>query len=539
MKKFKIQYLLFFFLVSACEIDRLPENTVSDESFWKSENDLRAAANYLYTFLPTMPTTSDNWSDDGFAMVANDISSGTRLPPATAADYSSPYLVIRAANNIIEKSALALSAGVVPATVDIYVAEARFFRAWAYLQLLQKYGDVPLVLTTLSEDSEELTSPATPRAQIIDAIYSDLDASSSKLPTATQRGSTTNYGRITKTAALALKARAALFEGTRAKFHKYGEPAKHLNLAAKAAKDVIDSKEHSLLSDYFNLFQYAGEGRQNPENILVRQYGNSMTDQILSHNIGLIINGSSNPTKVLIDSYLMKDGLPISKSPLYTTPKSHTEIFANRDPRLSATVMKQGDQYFQNTGYTFPQLVYHTTGFCFRKFINAADQLAPNNNQSFIDLPIIRYAEVLATYAEAVYELNENISDADLDLSLNLIRARAGIPSLTNSFVAANGLNMREEIRRERRVEFTMEGLRYWDIIRWKTAEIELPKPVLGCYYFPDGFGTQKPIVDDNNFILVQTASTRRFDPAKDYLWPIPINELALNPKLVQNPGWK
>lgn len=523
---------------ASCEVERLPENAVSDASFWKSENDLRAAANYLYTFLPTMPLTADNMSDDGFAMVANEISSGTRQPPATSTDFSAPYQMIRAANNIVEKSPNALAAGVVPATVDRYVAEAKFFRAWAYFLLVQKYGDVPLIKTTLSDNAEELTGAKAPREEVVSFIYSDLDDATAVLPTATALGSTTNYGRVSKTAAQAFKARVALFEGTRAKFHGYGNPNTHLTIAVNSSKAVIESGEHDLFGNYFNLFQYAGEGRQNRENILVRQYGNSMTDQILSHNIGVIINGSLNPTKTLVDAYLMKDGLPIDKSPLYVTPTHHTEIFANRDERMSASIMKEGDQYFQNTPFTIPQLVYHTTGFCYRKFVNAADQLAPNNNQSFIDLPLIRYAEVLLTYAEATYELSESISDADLELSVNKLRARAGLPDLTNTFVGANSLSMREEIRRERRIELSMEGFRYWDIIRWKIAENVLPDAVLGAYFFPGGYGTATPQLTPDNYILVQTEATRSFNPAKDYLWPFPVNELALNPNLVQNPGW-
>lgn len=540
MNSIKLRYILFALILgsASCEVERLPENAVSDGAFWRSENDLRAAANYLYTFLPTMPLTTDNWSDDGFAMVANDISSGTRQPPATSTDYSSPYQLIRAVNNIIEKAPNAVAAGVVPATVDRYVAEAKFFRAWAYFSLVQKYGDVPLIKITLKEDAAELTAAKSPREEVVSLIYTDLDEAAAILPTSTALGATTNYGRISKTAALAFKARVALFEGTRAKFHAYGNPASHLNIAVQAAKTVMESGEHDLFNNYFDLFQYAGEGRQNKENILVRQYGNSMTDQIMSHNIGVIINGSSNPTRSLVDAYLMKDGLPIEKSPLYVTPTNHTAIFANRDSRLSWSIMKEGDQYFQNTPYTFPQLVYHTTGFCYRKFVNAADQLAPNNNQSFIDLPVIRYAEVLLIYAEANYELNESIADADLQISINKLRTRAGLPGLTNSFVSANALSMREEIRRERRVELSMEGFRYWDIIRWKTAEVVLPQPMLGCYFFAGGFGTATPQLTADNYILAQSSASRSFNVSRDYLWPFPVNELALNTNLKQNPNW-
>lgn len=530
-----LKYIAFILVLAACDVERIPEDTLSDASFWRSENDLKAAANYMYTFLPIMPLTTDNWSDDTFATLANEISSGTRLAPATASDFNAPYQLIRAANNIIEKSPRALAAEVPAATVDIYVAEARFFRAWAYIQLVMKYGDVPLILKTLSESAAELMAPKNARAEVLEAVYQDLDFAASKLPTPTARGNA-GYGRVTSTAALGLKAQVALFEGTRSKFHGYGEPQKHLTLAVAASKAVIDSKEHDLFGNYFDLFQYAGEGRQNKENILVRQYGKSIADNVISHNNGTIINGALNPTKVLIDSYLMKDGLPITKSPLYVTPTSHSEIFVNRDPRLSLSVMKAGDPYSATAPYTFPQLIYHTTGFCFRKFVAQTD--LAQSNTSFIDLPVMRYAEILLIYAEAKYEQAGSISDADLDLSINRLRTRVQMPALTNAFVTTNALNMRDEIRRERRVELAQEGFRYWDLIRWKIAETELPKDVLGSYFFPGGFGTANPQLTADNFILLQRANTRSFKPSRDYLWPIPITELALNPALEQNKDW-
>jgi hypothetical protein len=143
-------------------------------------------------------------------------------------------------------------------------------------------------------------------------------------------------------------------------------------------------------------------------------------------------------------------------------------------------------------------------------------------------------------YAEATYELEGGISDADLNLSINLLRQRASVamPKLTNTFVATNGLDMRTEIRRERRVELALEGFRYWDLIRWKIAETELPKDVLGSYFFPE-FGTSViPLLNAQNFIIAQKSTVRQFNASRDYLWPFPINELALNPNLKQNPNW-
>src|SRR5690606_21373076 len=141
-------------------------------------------------------------------------------------------------------------------------------------------------------------------------------------------------GRVTRTAAWSLKARMALFEGTRSKFHNYGNPEKHLQIAKVTSEKVINSGEHSLYSKYFDLFQYGGEGRQNKENIFVAQHGISVGNDIKSYNAGFIINGANNITKTLVDAYLMEDGLPIEKSPLFVEPSEHSAYFEDRDPRM-------------------------------------------------------------------------------------------------------------------------------------------------------------------------------------------------------------
>ncbi|MFM9826627.1 RagB/SusD family nutrient uptake outer membrane protein, partial [Flavobacterium sp.] len=107
------------------------------------------------------------------------------------------------------------------------------------------------------------------------------------------------------------------------------------------------------------------------------------------------------------------------------------------------------------------------------------------------------------------------------------------------AFVTTNGLSMRDEIRRERRVELALEGFRYWDLIRWKTAEIELPKPILGSYYYSDFTArTNLTPINENGYLKVFTV-IRKFDPARDYLFPFPTIELGLNQQLKQNPGWQ
>lgn len=529
--------VLILGLFNACDVDRLPETQLSDPAFWKTEADLQTAANYLYTFFPGLPNTDDNWSDETYARAPNGISDGSRIAPATDGGYNTPYRLIRAANNIITKGPQASATGVSAATIDRYIGEAQFFRAWAYFSLLQRYGGVPLILTTLTENSPELEAPAATREAVVESIYKDLDFAASKLPTPKTLG-TTGYGRISNTAALAFKARVALFEGTRAKFHAYGEPNKHLALAVAASKAVIDSKEHSLFGNYYNLFQLAGEGPSNKENILVRKYGVSLADNVSTHNAARNLeNGSASPTKSLVDEYLMTDGLPTTKSPLYQVPVASIDVFKNRDERLSATIMKRGDAYIgSNPVFAIAPLVFNFTGFCSRKYFNLDDW---TNQRSYIDGILIRYAEVLLIYAEAKFELEGSISDADLDLSVNLLRTRGKIAKLSNAFVTTNGLDMRTELRRERRVELAVEGFRYWDLNRWKTAEIELVKPILGNFFFKTEFGTATTVkLTPDNFILVQDANFRKFNPTKDYLWPLPINEISLNPSLKQNQGW-
>ena len=538
-KKIKIIALMFVVVgISSCDIDRLPETSLTDPSFWKSEGDVKAAANYLYTYLPGLPATNDVWSDDAFGTSANEISDGTRLTPGSDGFYGTQYRLIRAANNIMEKSSQMVAEGISQEVVARYEAEAHFFRAWAYYELFRRYGGVPLILTTMKEDSSILQETQASREEILQVIYDDLDFAAESLPLPSKL-SPSDFGRITKTAVWAFKSEVALFEGTRSKFHNYGDPIKNLTIAKEAASMVINSGEHDLFNSYYNLFQYEGEGMQNRENIIVKLYGAGIDDPIVFHNSQRNLEqGAANPTKALADAYLMIDGLPINKSPIYTGPESINAVFEKRDPRMSHSFLKEGDEYIgTQLKFLRPSLSFQKTGFANRRYTNPNDW---NNQKSFIDYSILRYAEVLLNYAEATYEINESISDDDLDMSINKLRNRpdVGMPSLTNGFVDSNGLKMREEIRRERRVELALGGYRYWDLIRWKTAEIELPKAVLGNYYF-DEFGVQViPPVNAENYILLQTADRRSFDSSKDYLWPFPTDQIALNPALKQNPGW-
>ena len=130
-----IAVLFLISTITACDVDRLPEDKITDPSFWNTEKDIQLASNYLYTSLPALVQTNDNWSDDTFAISSNSISDGSRIVPSTDdTNYYNNYRTIRAANTLVEKSSIALENGVTADHIDWYVGEAKYFRARAYFQ---------------------------------------------------------------------------------------------------------------------------------------------------------------------------------------------------------------------------------------------------------------------------------------------------------------------------------------------------------------------------------------------------------------------
>jgi len=566
----KIYLRLFAIIIPAyllsCQkkLDQIPQTSISDANFWKTTNDLSLACNYLYSYLPGLAANDPSGNpypyQDQYSEIAynvngpNAISNGSRLAPATSGEWSGFYRLIRAANNILEKSVTV--AGDQP-TINKYLGEARFFRAWGYFELVKRFGDVPYIDRTLTTSDTLLYSSRTPREVVIDSVYADLDFAAANCPMPDAQPSA-EYGRIPSTAATAFKSRVALFEGTWDKFHSEGNASKHLQVAIDASSTVMNSGKHSLFtyaaqqdSSYYYLFQYQNASTQqnytystNHEIILPRLYGQNQTNNISSHSYarGSVTDGGIAATRGFIDMYLYKDGLPVGKSPYDSSLMETSTLtqFRNRDPRIGMTIMNKNQWYPSITGIHLyqPGLIYHT-----RKYGTILDFTA---GVSFINFIVIRYAEVLLNYAEATFELNGSISDGDLDATINLLRNRttnnnpALLPQLTNNFVASNGLDMRAQIRNDRTVELAFEGFHYWDIIRWKTAENILPNTLLGPKYFPDEMkNVPSAQYDPNGFVIVEDASKRSFKPQRDYLWPLPTKELGLNAKLTQNSNWQ
>lgn len=535
------------FLGSCAKLDRFPETEFSDADFWNTETDLVDAANRLYQQLDA--SWIDNRGDDNVNQSGpNSISSGNITVPNTSGDWSDRYDEIFTANNILEKAG---RAKISQAIINRYYGEARFFRAYAYLSLVQKYGDVPLVLHTLDVSSPELRMGRTSRDSVMQAIYTDLDSAAEWLPTRAALPAS-QYGRVTKSAAWALKARAGLYEGTWLKFRGKQGWQQQLQIAVDAAKNVM-GQGHTLYPDYGDLFQHVGEGPNNTENILVKIYGVSNTNLLLGHNHSRDLeNGRIAPTRNLIRQYLYADGLPAftttntleaTPSPLFVAEGSeatYNTVLENRDPRLAYTVFKSGEEAYKGSWVPTVSLGARS-GFAAKKGFNVEDQTI--NGAGTVDRILIRYGEVLLIYAEATFELADAISDEDLDLSINKLRERAGFNvRLTNEFVADHNLDMREEIRRERTVELALEGFRYDDLVRWKTAETLLPEDLLGAKYIESDWPNTSASnlnLNADNVIIVEPASTRHFDPERNYLYPVPFNEITLSDgNVVQNPNW-
>ncbi|SFF82818.1 MULTISPECIES: RagB/SusD family nutrient uptake outer membrane protein [Salegentibacter] len=549
MKKIVVfSVILSMFCLVGCEkdfLDRAPNDELTDETFWENEEHLRLAANALYANVKAKNTVDqENMGDNTLWPSTTQyqrIGSGNYNSDLNTlnTEWTTQYRGIRQANSFLANYQKAEVDD--PLVAERYAAEVRVIRALMYLYITEFWGDMPLVTEPLNID--ELMIPRDPKEEVVDFVLNDLEDAAQYLPEEIPSGE--NLGRMNKGAALALKARMALYN-------------ERYDVAEDAAKRVMDMGVYELYStgnpesDYYDLFTYEGKlaNGNNKETIIARL---SLEDEAM-HNLSREIHVPDqvirwNPTKSLVDSYLMADGLPIDKSPLYSV-ETYEDVFENRDPRMTQTILEPGSEWggrydgrennenpeifevpkFQSDGRGAVTL----TGYYFTKY--AEPSAVPTYNRDFNDIHLLRYAEVLLTYAEARFEQGV-LSQEDLDISINLLRERVAMQPMVLADLESNGLDLREEIRRERRVELALEGQRYFDIKRWKQGEL-LASDVKGTNvkWLPNPAMADNLRTDENGFIIALT--DRVFDPERHYLWPVPLPQLERNPDLVQNPGW-
>jgi len=541
---------VFLVLTVACkDLDLGPKDQISDASFWKSPDQFRLAANDFYYYLQGAHNYTELNSDiaygDAVRTELRAVSNGSYLAAANSAVWDTNYFNIRATNYLVQKA----SESGLGAAIDRWVGEALFFRAYHYWNLAKSFGGVPLISKVLDVTSGEVYTTRSTQQETIDFLIADLDSAVPKLPKQSQLDGS-ELGRVTQGAALALKARAALYQGTWLKYHGGGDPAPYLNAAISAAQQLVASGEYAL---------YTGQGAQSYKYLFILQ-GDDSPEVILAFRYwaGRATHNWTRelwfnfmiPTKTLADMYLATDGLPITSSPLFQGYDSLMTVeFQNRDPRMAMTFVVPGSDVFQENGF---QPVYPgfsgssatRTGYMLRKFLDETVDATQFRGQ--YDFKEFRYGEVLLILAEALYERDGQISDGDLGSTINLLRARAGMPALTNAFVTANALDMQTEIRRERTVELAFEGFRRDDLRRWKTAETVMPQAIRGVKFVGTEYQQRNPtlvinsdiFVDANGFIVAEPAVSRHF-LEKHYLDPIPLQQIQLSHgTLVQNPGW-
>ena len=525
-----------------------PKDQVSDASFWKNPDQFRLVANDFYFALrgPNyVELNSDIATGSGSAEMSS-MSNGSYLPAANSDLWTNSYAGIRATNYLLAK---ATQSGL-GSQIDRWVGEALFFRAYHYWNLVKTYGGVPLITTVLDVSSPEVYTPRATQQEVIDFIIADLDNAIPKLLKQSEL-SAAEMGRVARGAALALKARAALYQGTWRKYHAEGDPTAMLTAASNAAQQLITSNEYDLYTDHGTdssyKFLFILQGDDSKEVILARRYYAGRATHNWTRELWF---NYMIPTKKLADMYLCKDGLPITISPQFAGYDSlETTEFRNRDPRMAMTFIVPGSDVFKESGFLpvipgFSGTTATRTGYMLRKFLDETVEAAHFAGQ--YDFKEFRYGEVLLILAEALFERDGVISDADLNRTINLLRARVGMPALNNAFVTSNGLDMLTEIRRERTVELAFEGFRRDDLRRWKTAEQDMPQAIKGVKFVGTEYqhrdstlkvGTDIQ-VDANGFVVAEAAASRQFLP-KHYLDPIPLQQIQLSHgTLLQNPGW-
>ena len=546
-------------------LDTPPKDIFTDDNFWTSENNVKTFSWLNYdTFLGygnNAGTTADFYFhnssnfDDNLAM--NVFTTFNTTANATNSNWNSYYTLIRRCNLMLERVP---SVSMDEAKKNHYLGVAKFFRAYTYFRLAQEFGDVPYTDAFLQQNDVNVYKPALSRADVINNVIKDLEEATSLMLTVDDKNVTVN-----KFTAYALLSRVCLYEGTNRKYN-LGQPGNEYLEKAKAASLVVmNNASYKLNSDWKSLYNSL-ELLDNSEVILAKRYLRG----VLGNSIQAYTNTStvqSGLSKFAAESYNTINGLPVKQvggNAQYLGDNTITNVFANRDPRFAKA--------FGNVDYAYSDKPLNgltsITGYVFQLYNNpaASGTEVTTIGQNQIDAPIFTLSEVYLNYAEACAELG-TATNADLNLSINKVRTRAGIAVLTTdgSNASVGGIQINDpqrtssleqisgvvspliwEIRRERRLEFiSWTSLRKADILRWKKGDYldgaKNPDVLLGAR-IPSLVGTaSKTKVDANGYVIPYTIS-RTFISPKHYLSAIPTNDISLylaeGVELKQNPGW-
>lgn len=572
---YKLPFKLFMIVVCsfyACDdsfLNITPNSSITDDAVWSSGSGTKQFINnvyastldgplYRYTgffgsyhfdyaFTDDMGENRTEWNQ--FAFSAHN---------APFERWGACYANIRKSNLGIEK--LSESDVITESEKNRFLGDLHFLRALQYLELFRFYGGIPIITTALNRHEDEVAYERNTAEETLEFIVSEFQQAADLLPTTIPDS---EYGRATKGAAIGMKAVAYLHgAGTvnASYYEKAAETADILingDLRGRYALFGRNETDPLLKREAFaNLFLEPYEG--NEEVIFDVQYAYPYKDQDgyqtiaapgapgPGHAYGW---GRSAPSQNLVDAFEMTDGTKFN----WSNPVHAQDPYTNRDQRLYATVLYHGVQWKGDTlslssnrfdkgvevTNNLPNGLFSTkteatkTGYYIRKHQNESVICGPDNRSGIGDggnVIVLRYAEILLTYAEAKNEVNG--PDVTVYDAVNQVRRRVGQPDLP---IGLGQVEMRERIRNERRVELAFECKRFFDIIRWRAGETYLNQPFMGM----DVRYVKEPTTDKIHITYTPfKVFDKRFNAPKNYLLPIPLDALNRNPNLVQNPGW-
>jgi tetratricopeptide (TPR) repeat protein len=545
--KIKIQYIpsvflliLVVFAISSCsnELEQYPQSQFAKDAFWTNEGNAQIALTGVYRAnisYSNQVNPSDWWTygglvnleqatDNGFDRRGknapqNQLTNGTLLANnvVLASYWKGSYVRIAVCNDFLENIG---RVDMDEARKKRMIAEARFIRACQYFYLSQFWGSVPLVKNTLTPD-EANNVTKTPKSEIINFVITEFTEGAIDLPRYKDIPAS-EFGRASKQADLAFLGRVYLAE-------------KRFDEAATVYKQIIDFGDNIIDPDYVSIFNDQNE--TSAENIFSMQYYEGLAPNFIAQGNSPANLGGwhlANPLESLASQYDFTDGTPFS----YSDPRfdSHN-MAANRDPRFAATFLYDGCTFAGNIYDCFPdhnksldQLTYSKqatrTGYGLRKFLdgNFSGDLKTGYGGN---MPIIRYAEVLLSYLEAELERGKPITQSLLDMTINKIRGRASVNMPAIKVTDANLLRL--ILRKERRIEMAMEGVRYWDLLRWGILGDVMQGNFWGAS-FPDAKYTGSKVDPTGN--KRWWVDNKAFRKGQDEVWPIPQAEQNINPNL-------
>ncbi len=532
--------VIMLFGISSCsdKLNLYPNDQFATETFWTNETNAKIALTGVYTGnikYASQVDPTDWWTYAGLVFFdqatdnafdrrgvnanQNRITNGTLLANngVIMSYWQGSYVRIAICNNFLEN--------IVNVKMDVTKlkrmnAETRFIRACQYFYLSQFWGSVPLVKNTLSPQDANTVKKA-PKSEIINYIITEFTEAATDLPRYKDIPAS-EFGRASKQAALSFLGRVYLAE------KRYSE-------ASVIYKQIIDLGDNNIDPDYGSIFSSVNE--TSTENIFSVQYYPTLAGNFLpQHAYPAVKSGWHivNPLESLAIQYDFNDGTPFSYSDKRFN--SHN-MAANRDPRFAATFLWDGCTFggkiydcFPDNSSSLDQLTYSKqatrTGYGLRKFFdeNFSGDLKIGYGGN---LPIIRYAEVLLSYLESELEGGKPITQALLDMTINKTRGRQSVkmPPIT----ITDPTQLRPILRKERRIEMALEGVRYWDLLRWGILGDVMQGDFWGAS-FPDAKYTGKKADPTGN--KRWWVDNKAFVKGKDEVWPIPQSEQDINPNL-------